>query len=87
MIDANGVIVFTDAIRTVGKGLLYEALQHPTVESAFVINRKPCGVAHPKLTKIIRADFFNLTSSLLLHELSYQYCSFTCEPHKINSVR
>ena len=44
----------------VGEGVLHECLQHPDVESILVINRKPCGITHPKLKEIIHADFFNL---------------------------
>ena len=45
----------------VGEGVLHECLNHPDVEQVLVINRKPGGVAHPKLNEIIQADFFNLT--------------------------
>ena len=46
----------------VGEGVLHECLQNPQVESVLVINRKPCGVSHPKLKEVVHADFFNLTS-------------------------
>ena len=59
----------------VGEGVLHEALHHPSVESVLVINRKPCGVTHPKLTEIIHADFFNL--SAIEPQLSgYNACFF-----------
>lgn len=45
----------------VGEGVLHECLQHEAVESILVINRKPCGVQHPKLKEIIRTDFFDLS--------------------------
>jgi len=45
----------------VGEGVLHEALIHPDVEKVLVINRKPCGVYHPKLKEIIHKDFFDLT--------------------------
>lgn len=44
----------------VGEGVLHECLQHPDVEKVLVINRKPCGVTHPKLLEIIHNNFFDL---------------------------
>ncbi len=46
----------------VGEGVLNESLQHPDVEEILVINRKPCGVIHPKLKEIIHTDFFDLSA-------------------------
>lgn len=43
----------------VGEGVLHECLLSDTVEEVLVINRKPCGVVHPKLKEIIHKDFFN----------------------------
>ena len=45
----------------VGEGVLLECLNHPDVEQVLAINRKPGGISHPKLRKIIHKDFFNLT--------------------------
>jgi len=45
----------------VGEGALMESLLHPDVEKVLVINRKPCGITHPKLTEIIHKDFFNIS--------------------------
>ncbi|MDB5141344.1 MAG: hypothetical protein JWQ66_57 [Mucilaginibacter sp.] len=59
----------------VGEGVLIECLQHPIVESVLVINRKPCGVTHPKLKEIIHKDFFDL--SAIEDQLSgYNACYF-----------
>lgn len=52
--------IITGSTGMVGEGVLHECLQHPEVEKVLVINRKPCGVSHPKLTEIIHADFYNL---------------------------
>ena len=43
----------------VGEGVLNECLLHPNVESVLVINRRPCGIVHPKLKEIIHQDFYN----------------------------
>jgi acyl-CoA synthetase (AMP-forming)/AMP-acid ligase II len=52
--------ILTGATGMVGEGVLHECLQHKDVEAVLVINRKPCGITHPKLKEIIHADFFNL---------------------------
>ena len=44
----------------VGEGVLHECLQHPSVSAVLVINRKPCGVTHPKLKEVIHSDFYNI---------------------------
>jgi uncharacterized protein YbjT (DUF2867 family) len=54
--------IITGATGMVGEGVLHECLQHPDVEHVLVINRKPCGVSHPKLTEIVHGNFFDLTS-------------------------
>src|SRR6187402_2379334 len=46
----------------VGEGVLFECLDHPQVEAVLVINRRPCGFGHPKLTEIIHKDFFDLSA-------------------------
>lgn len=52
--------IITGTTGMVGEGVLNECLAHPDVEKILVINRKSCGVTHPKLTEIIHSDFFNL---------------------------
>jgi uncharacterized protein YbjT (DUF2867 family) len=52
--------IITGATGMVGEGVLLECLNHPDVERILVINRKPGGVAHPKLHEIVHGDFFNL---------------------------
>lgn len=52
--------IVTGATGMVGEGVLLECLDHPDVERVLVINRKPLGRSHPKLTELIHADFFNL---------------------------
>ena len=54
--------IVTGATGMVGEGVLHECLSHPGVEQILVINRKPCGVVHPKLKEIIHTDFFNFSS-------------------------
>jgi len=67
--------IITGATGMVGEGVLHECLLHPQVESVLVINRKPCGVTHPKLKEIIHQDFFDL--SAIENQLSgYNACFF-----------
>ncbi|MDO1446576.1 NAD-dependent epimerase/dehydratase family protein [Rhodocytophaga aerolata] len=67
--------IITGATGMVGEGVLHECLQHPQVEKVLVINRKPGGVTHPKLTEIIHKDFFDITP--LEPQLSgYNACFF-----------
>jgi uncharacterized protein YbjT (DUF2867 family) len=54
--------IITGATGMVGEGVLSECLQHPQVAAVLVINRKPCGVTHPKLKEIIHKDFFDLSA-------------------------
>lgn len=67
--------IITGATGMVGEGVLHECLLHPDVEAVQVINRKPCGVSHPKLKEIIHTDFFNF--SAIEDQLSgYNACYF-----------
>lgn len=54
-------VLITGSTGMVGEGVLHECLQSETVEKIIVINRKTCGVFHPKLKEIIIPDFFDLT--------------------------
>jgi hypothetical protein len=59
----------------VGEGVLRECLANADVEQVLVVNRKPCGIAHPKLKEIIHRDFYDLTP--LKSQLSgYNACYF-----------
>ena len=51
--------IVTGVTGMVGEGVLNECLLHPNVESVLVINRRPCGIVHPKLKEIIHQDFYN----------------------------
>jgi uncharacterized protein YbjT (DUF2867 family) len=53
-------VIITGATGMVGEGVLMESLNHPDIEKVLVINRRSCGVAHPKLTEILHPDFLNL---------------------------
>jgi hypothetical protein len=54
--------IITGATGMVGEGVLFECLAHADVEKILVINRRPCGVTHPKLSEILHTDFYNLAT-------------------------
>ena len=67
--------IITGVTGMVGEGVLHECLLHPDVESVLVINRKPCGVNHQKLSEIIHKDFSDL--SAIENQLTgYNACYF-----------
>lgn len=67
--------IITGSTGMVGEGVLHVCLNSPEVESVLVINRKSCGVEHPKLKEIIHKDFMHL--SPILDKLSgYNACYF-----------
>jgi uncharacterized protein YbjT (DUF2867 family) len=55
----NLKVIVTGATGMVGEGVMYRCLNSSLVSEVLVINRKPCGVKHPKLKEIIHSDFFN----------------------------
>jgi hypothetical protein len=54
-------VIITGATGMVGEGVLNECLLHDEVERVLVINRRLCGIIHPKLKEIIHADFYDLS--------------------------
>jgi uncharacterized protein YbjT (DUF2867 family) len=67
--------IVTGATGMVGEGVLHECLLHPDVEQVLVINRKPCGVSHPKLKEILHSNFFDL-SAIEPQLKNYNACFF-----------
>lgn len=68
-------VIITGATGMVGEGVLIESLLHPDVEKVLVINRKSCGVIHPKLTEILHSNFFDF--SPIANQLKgYNACFF-----------
>lgn len=75
--------IITGATGMVGEGVLHECLLHPDVEEVLVINRRPCGVIHPKLSEIIHNDFFDI--SPVMNKMSgYNACFFCLGVTSIN---
>lgn len=59
----------------VGEGVLHECLKHDDVVSVLIVNRRPCGIEHEKLTEIIHTDFHDF-SSLENQLKGYNACYF-----------
>lgn len=55
-------VIVTGATGMVGKGVLLEALDHPTVEKVLSIGRTPLNMVHSKLEQLTHADFSEFTS-------------------------
>lgn len=68
--------IITGSTGMVGEGVLHECLNHSDVESVLVINRRTCGMQHPKLKEIIHSDFSDFTS--IENELSGYNAAFLC---------
>jgi uncharacterized protein YbjT (DUF2867 family) len=68
-------VIITGVTGMVGEGVLIESLLHPDVEKVLVINRRPCGVNHPKLTEIIHSNFFDI-SSIAKQLIGFNACFF-----------
>ena len=76
-------VIITGVTGMVGEGVLLESLEHPDVEKILVINRRPCGVVHPKLTEIIHTNFFDLSPVVELLK-GYNACFFCLGVSSIN---
>lgn len=55
-------VIITGTTGMVGKGVLYECLDHDSVTEAVSIGRNSCGVKHPKHKEIIHKDFSDFSS-------------------------
>ena len=67
--------IITGATGMVGEGAMHECLLNDEVEQVLVINRKPCGLSHPKLKEIIHADFMDF-SPIESQLQNYNACFF-----------
>jgi uncharacterized protein YbjT (DUF2867 family) len=68
-------VIITGSTGMVGEGVLLVCLQDPAVEKVLVINRRPLGITHPKLTEIIHENFYDL-SSIQSQLAGYDACFF-----------
>jgi nucleoside-diphosphate-sugar epimerase len=74
--ENNGIkVIITGSTGMVGEGVLLVCLQDPAVEKVLIINRRPLGITHPKLTEIIHTDFYDL-SPIQSQLAGYDACFF-----------
>jgi hypothetical protein len=67
--------IITGVTGMVGEGVLHECLLDDNVEKVLIINRRPSGFTHPKLTEIVHKDFQDITP--IQSQLSgYNACFF-----------
>ncbi|WP_210486106.1 epimerase [Rufibacter aurantiacus] len=77
MNSTSGInVIITGVTGMVGEGVLFECLQEPEVAQVLVVNRRPCGVVHPKLKEIIHQNFFDL--SPIENQLAGYHACFFC---------
>jgi len=55
-------VIVTGATGMVGKGVLYECLDHHEINEVLVIGRNPVELEHPKLKQLIHKDFTEFSS-------------------------
>jgi hypothetical protein len=74
--DINNLkIIITGVTGMVGEGVLHECLNDVQVAEVLVINRRPCGMVHPKLKEILHDDFFDI-APILSQITGYDACYF-----------
>src|SRR5580765_1451892 len=74
--EAQKRLVIVGATGMVGGYALRYALDHPAVEAATAIGRKPTGLSHPKLNEVLHQDFADC--SALAGALSGQDAALFC---------
>lgn len=55
-------VVITGTTGMVGKGVLLECIDHPSIENILIVNRSSVGITHPKVKEVLIEDFFELSS-------------------------
>lgn len=55
-------VIITGATGMIGKGVLYECLDHHEIDDVLVIGRNPVKDEHPKLKQMIHKDFTDFSS-------------------------
>lgn len=74
----------------VGRGVLIECLEDPRVRSILVLGRTPCGVVHPKLRELLRADFFDYSdvrTDLKRHLMRLPFKAYMFRPGYIQPLK
>ncbi|MCE7994033.1 MAG: NAD-dependent epimerase/dehydratase family protein [Roseivirga sp.] len=69
-------VIITGSTGMVGKSVLLECLRNDKISSVLVVNRRPVGLTHPKLTELLHQDFLDLNP--LLSQLEGYDACFHC---------
>jgi uncharacterized protein YbjT (DUF2867 family) len=69
-------VIITGATGMVGEGVLFECLEHPSIEQILLVSRKPYSKKHPKLKECIVPDFLKLEEAI--SQLSGYDACFYC---------
>ncbi len=54
-------VVITGTTGMVGKGVLLECMDHPSINNIMIVNRNPLNITHPKVREVLVKDFFDLS--------------------------
>ncbi len=55
-------VIITGSTGMVGKGILFECMDHPAVEKILIINRKSLGLNHSKVSELILPNFMDISN-------------------------
>lgn len=68
-------VVITGTTGMVGKGVLLECIDHPSIDRILIVNRNTLGMDHPKVKEVLVKDFFDL-SDISVELKGYDACFF-----------
>lgn len=68
-------VVITGTTGMVGKGVLLECIDHPSIDRILIVNRNTLGMDHPKVKEVLVKDFFDL-SDISAELKGYDACFF-----------
>lgn len=68
-------VLITGATGMVGKGVLLECLDHPSIKEVVTLGRNQVDIEHPKLSQLIHPDFLDL-SALEDHLNGFDACFY-----------
>ncbi|GJM28495.1 MAG: epimerase [Cyclobacteriaceae bacterium] len=71
----NYKVLITGSTGMVGKGVLYECMDHPAISGILLLNRRAVGIDHPKITELILEQFDDF-SQLPAEFLQVDACFF-----------
>ncbi len=58
----GNIVILTGSTGMIGKGVLYECLDDPSIEEVVAINRSSLGIKHPKFRELLLDNFMNIRS-------------------------